>query len=598
MGEIHKQIRQAIDVLEEYPENDIYFIPARLDDCQIPFDELRKYQWVDLFPQSEWFNGINKILKAVGSSKRFEKIDTIKRNILFKFINEKSIFVGRQDYIDNKLKIAFKNSKIVSIIGPGGSGKTQLAYKAMHTYTKKDEKLFDIIIPIYFSKGVPSFLDFLTNIAQNLKIKPEEFDSLTIEEKKNILYSTLSDINNPLLFLDNYETISDNKDMSKKDFAMDISFFLNNEVPQNTAILLTSRVRNNMDQETRIDLEGLEDDESQELFFVLVKDDKLKEKELLSKTIKEKIFKILKKLGGHPLSIEIIAKNMMLENIDDVSKSLGAKEINKGSKEERLTSLSNCFNYSIRNLDAETRDLLLNIVSLFKSPFSIKSIDEIIVQYNSSKNKIIDLFNASLLTRIDSDFLFGVIDDPSYYLYDFHLATRNYLDQIVKEDNIKDQTIKRYSTQFIYFHNDLAEIIYYSWGKGNTHYLLMAQFNIISNTENNDFDRAVEFGLASHDNNDTKGYSANISNHLGLIYSRLGHYLRSLNYHQQSLKIYEEIKNQYNIAVVNNNIGQILQAQGQLDEALVYAKKALEIDEELKNKVNSSVNDILYLIVK
>jgi len=358
--------------------------------------------------------------------------------------------------------------------------------------------LFDTVIPIYFSKGVPSFSDFLIDIAQKLGIKGKEFEKLNTEEKKSIIYNTLEgNKESPVLYLDSYETISDNKDDSKINEVNDTSFFINNEIPFNVFVFLTSRVKNNLEQEKRVDLEGLDQKESQDLFFALVKDDKLKEQEQLSNKNKEKIKKILNKVGGHPLSIELIAKNMMIENIDELSESLGTREINRNSREERLASLNACFDYSINKLDNHVKELLFNTVSLFKSPFSIKAVEEILDD-KDTKNKMIDLFNKSLITRIDSDFLFGVIDDPFYYLYDFHPATKNYLERKLnyRKDDDNENKIVKFQDKFLYYYFELAKDANHSWGNEN-HKSSMARFNIISKVENNDIDRAIKIGLDS-----------------------------------------------------------------------------------------------------
>ena len=45
-GYIQKEIRKALSVLEEFPEGDIYLIPIKLDDCNVPTSLLAK-QWLD-----------------------------------------------------------------------------------------------------------------------------------------------------------------------------------------------------------------------------------------------------------------------------------------------------------------------------------------------------------------------------------------------------------------------------------------------------------------------------------------------------------------------------------------------------------------------
>ena len=62
-GDVQIQIRKALDVLDKYPESKIFFIPARLAKVDIPYEELRKFTYVDLFP--EWEEGLKRILMAM-----------------------------------------------------------------------------------------------------------------------------------------------------------------------------------------------------------------------------------------------------------------------------------------------------------------------------------------------------------------------------------------------------------------------------------------------------------------------------------------------------------------------------------------------------
>jgi hypothetical protein len=35
-GYVQKELKEALDIFQEYPEKAIYLIPARLDDCKVP----------------------------------------------------------------------------------------------------------------------------------------------------------------------------------------------------------------------------------------------------------------------------------------------------------------------------------------------------------------------------------------------------------------------------------------------------------------------------------------------------------------------------------------------------------------------------------
>lgn len=67
-GFMQKEIRMALDIWDEKLEDDIYLIPARLEDCDIPDERLRSAQWVDLFHP----DGLQKLIQAlqVGMNRR------------------------------------------------------------------------------------------------------------------------------------------------------------------------------------------------------------------------------------------------------------------------------------------------------------------------------------------------------------------------------------------------------------------------------------------------------------------------------------------------------------------------------------------------
>jgi len=64
-GYVQKEIRKALDLLEEIPEGDIFLIPARIDECEPTHSALRGVQWVDLFP--DWEAGVERIIRALKS---------------------------------------------------------------------------------------------------------------------------------------------------------------------------------------------------------------------------------------------------------------------------------------------------------------------------------------------------------------------------------------------------------------------------------------------------------------------------------------------------------------------------------------------------
>jgi len=45
-GYVQREVKRALELWDEKLENDIYLIPARLDNCEVP-PSLSKFQWVD-----------------------------------------------------------------------------------------------------------------------------------------------------------------------------------------------------------------------------------------------------------------------------------------------------------------------------------------------------------------------------------------------------------------------------------------------------------------------------------------------------------------------------------------------------------------------
>lgn len=63
-GYRHSELRQAIEIMEEFPEDYIFVIPTRLDDCDPPVDSLRELAYADLFP--DWNTGVANLRRTLG----------------------------------------------------------------------------------------------------------------------------------------------------------------------------------------------------------------------------------------------------------------------------------------------------------------------------------------------------------------------------------------------------------------------------------------------------------------------------------------------------------------------------------------------------
>lgn len=77
VGFFQAELYEAYEILKQFPEGKIYFIPVRFDDCDIPF-EIRKYHWVNLF-ESDGMENLFNSLKIAWERRGFiwpENVDT------------------------------------------------------------------------------------------------------------------------------------------------------------------------------------------------------------------------------------------------------------------------------------------------------------------------------------------------------------------------------------------------------------------------------------------------------------------------------------------------------------------------------------------
>lgn len=62
-GFVQREIRYALNIAEERPENEIFIIPVRLDECEPSFEGLQRLHRADLFPFYE--SGLEQLLRTI-----------------------------------------------------------------------------------------------------------------------------------------------------------------------------------------------------------------------------------------------------------------------------------------------------------------------------------------------------------------------------------------------------------------------------------------------------------------------------------------------------------------------------------------------------
>jgi hypothetical protein len=70
-GSFHSELRYALACAARVPLDEIFFIPVRLDGCEVPGPISKKIQYVDLFP--DWDSGIRRVLAVMQAQEEHRK---------------------------------------------------------------------------------------------------------------------------------------------------------------------------------------------------------------------------------------------------------------------------------------------------------------------------------------------------------------------------------------------------------------------------------------------------------------------------------------------------------------------------------------------
>lgn len=142
IGYVQKELRIALDYLDLFPESSIFILPIRLDMCTPQHDKLKDLHWVDLFPDSNYQCGLQKILDVLRSgtfSLRNSPIEISHKEVVE--------MIRKHDFYD-------------SIINPTGKG-------ILHVYhritVEGDETVFDEATGLLWARrgSIYDYCDFV-----------------------------------------------------------------------------------------------------------------------------------------------------------------------------------------------------------------------------------------------------------------------------------------------------------------------------------------------------------------------------------------------------------------------------------------------------
>ncbi|MCP4349888.1 MAG: toll/interleukin-1 receptor domain-containing protein [Desulfobacterales bacterium] len=143
-GFLQKELKKGLKQLEKVPQDGIFIIPVRLEECYPSDEELQKIQWVDLFPSYD--EGLKKILCTlnISSDNNEEEVPSLLK--LSQWLEDagfkRNPFVKKDADNDPYLKEYFVeplgfeevlgNNSVV-LYAPKGGGKTACRIMAEHT---------------------------------------------------------------------------------------------------------------------------------------------------------------------------------------------------------------------------------------------------------------------------------------------------------------------------------------------------------------------------------------------------------------------------------------------------------------------------------
>jgi hypothetical protein len=62
-GHFQSELAFALDTATRFPQDDVFFVPVRLDECELPRRITSTTHYVDLFP--DWNGGVGKLISAL-----------------------------------------------------------------------------------------------------------------------------------------------------------------------------------------------------------------------------------------------------------------------------------------------------------------------------------------------------------------------------------------------------------------------------------------------------------------------------------------------------------------------------------------------------
>ena len=323
---------------------------------------------------------------------------------------ERTPFIGRRDEL-MKIMQYLGETRLLTLVGPGGIGKTRLAVKAAEGTANdfKNGVFFVALAPIHKPEHI------LQKIAEALKFP------LTTHEEPQLQLLRYLRKRQLLLVMDNFEHLLD---------GIGIISEILQEAPA-VKILATSRERLNLQSETILSVGGMSFPDQAGLKDTLAYDsinlfmqraNKVRPGFTPTADELEQIADICQMVEGMPLAIELAAAWLHILNVDEIAseleKSLDILSTEMHDAPHRHRSIRTVFDHTWSMLDEIEQDIFIRL-SVFRGGFTRDAARQVA---GASLQHLMGLVNKSLLNH-----------DPDCGRLEVHELLRQYAHQRLEQ---------------------------------------------------------------------------------------------------------------------------------------------------------------------
>jgi predicted ATPase/DNA-binding CsgD family transcriptional regulator len=368
---------------------------------------------------------------------------------------ERTPFVGRKNELSEIQRLLGK-TRLLTLIGPGGIGKTRLAIKTAEMVMKsyKDGVFFISLAPINSAK------DMVQTIAEGLK-----FPLATHEDPQNQLLRYLHK-KELLLVMDNFEHLLDGAGI--------VSEIL--QAAPAITVLATSRERLNLQSETLLHVGGMALPEEIEITDILSNDsislfiqsaDKVRARFDPTPSELQRLIEICQIVGGMPLAIELAAAWLHMLNVDEIAdelqKDLDILAADVRDAPARHRSIRAVFDHSWSLLDQAERETFMRL-SVFQGGFTREAAQQVT---GASLQVLLGLVDKSFLSH-----------DPDSGRLEMHELLRQYGEEHLEEKPQASRTAHEAHASYY------ADFMEEQWEKLKGSLQMQAQKEIEADVEN------------------------------------------------------------------------------------------------------------------